>query len=266
MSQKRLQQELVVSENADLGAGYFRLQFAVEQGYEQFAAGQFVNIQTAASFDPLLKRPMSIYRSGAGFMSVIGRAVGRGTSLLAAAKAGNRFEVLGPLGLPFVDPPSGARVLLVAGGVGMPPMLAMAEKLLVQKHDGDVLLLYGGRSAADIIERDTIGELGLQSRFSTDDGSLGQHGLVTDLLRAELAKGGKPYVYTCGPEPMMHAVARICEQATVPCVASLENHMACGIGVCLGCVTRVKAANEQGYRYVRTCIEGPGMLAGDLVW
>jgi dihydroorotate dehydrogenase electron transfer subunit len=166
---------------------------------------------------------------------------------------------------------------MVAGGIGQTPFMALGREYLGNRNYGTpsrvvppadrVTLCYGTRTAALLAGVDDFGNAGIEVRVSTDDGSAGHHGLVTQLLSDLLAesKAEQLSIVCCGPEPMMHAVAAICHGAGVPCEVSLETPMACGIGICFSCVTKV-VQPDGGWDYKRTCVEGPVFDAESIVW
>ena len=194
------------------------------------------------------------------------KVVGRGTELLAALSAGDSIQVLGPLGKPFqVAPPAAAskRALMVAGGIGVAtfPFLAME----LRKNGWKPTLLFGARGGAELVRRDWFEEEGVEVRTATEDGSHGHRGLVTDLLREAIGPGSDAgMVYACGPRPMLRAVSAMVNAAGVPCQLSLESAMGCGFGVCLGCVVKVRRGD--GFDYARVCVEGPTMMATEVLW
>jgi dihydroorotate dehydrogenase electron transfer subunit len=243
-----------------LGGEYFRLRLRPARA---FAAepGQFVMVKTADGIDPLLRRPFSIHRmiSGAsGEFEVLFRAVGAGTRLLARSHVGDRLDVLAPLGHGFRL--QSRRPLLVGGGVGVAPLLFLAEAFLAR--DVTPKLLLGGRKDRDILCHEDFGCLAVPCAFATEDGSLGEPGLVTRLLERELAQDSEgSSIYACGPMAMLTAVARLCRARGVPCQVSLEAHMACGVGACLGCVVPGTRAP-----YLRVCKEGPVLDADEVRW
>jgi dihydroorotate dehydrogenase electron transfer subunit len=154
---------------------------------------------------------------------------------------------------------------MVGGGIGLAPFLHLTRQW---KDKHELVLLAGGRSQRDLGFMKRFTGAGAQTLLATEDGSAGVKGRVTVLLEAELKslKGKPAMVMTCGPLAMMDAVAKICAATSVPCYASLESVMACGFGVCNGCVARVKDDSEQGFRYAKTCVEGTVMDCAELVW
>jgi dihydroorotate dehydrogenase electron transfer subunit len=258
LAPRRLQR-LALHRRDSIGAAYHVLTFEAEEPLEALA-GQFAMVRGAAWGDaPLLARPMSLL-TGGDRPSMLIKVVGEGTARLAQAQSGDRFDLLAPLGRPFAPCPPDRRPVLVAGGVGVAPLLFLARKLAAAGVRP--LALYGGRSAADLplaAELAAMSEL----RVATEDGSRGAAGRVTVLLAEVLAElGGAPAkVYTCGPDAMMAAVAALCAAASVPCEVSLETPMACGYGVCLGCPV---PRREGGYLYA--CTEGPCIDAAAIDW
>jgi dihydroorotate dehydrogenase electron transfer subunit len=229
-------------------------------------AGQFGMVRSAAwGHAPLLPRPMSLLTAG-DRPSILIKVVGEGTRRLAHASSGEPFDLLAPLGLPWSPCPEGHRPVLVAGGVGVAPILFLARELAAPKPPPSrPLAHYGARTSADLpldIDLGAVADL----RIATEDGSRGTRGRVTVLLEQaldELAAQGQPVkIYTCGPSGMMAAVAAIAAARAVPCEVSLETPMACGYGVCLGCP--VPRAGTSTYLYA--CTEGPCVDAASIDW
>lgn len=242
----------------DLGAGYQVLYFAAEPSIAA-EPGQFAMVRSLMwSQAPLLPRPMSLLDAGAE-PSILIKVIGEGTRRMAEAPIGERFALLAPLGTSWPLPSANERPVMVAGGVGVAPLVFLAERL-AREGRRDVLSLYGGRSARDLplAERlEAAGELAV----STEDGSRGTAGLVTALVERALSEGGSVRLYTCGPHAMMAAVAALAARHGVQCEASLEAPMGCGYGVCLGCSV---ARAEGGYIY--TCVDGPCVDARAVDW
>jgi dihydroorotate dehydrogenase electron transfer subunit len=232
-----------------------------------FAPGQFAMLSAgplsaAPRTDPLLPRPMAIYRVVAvpeGIaVEILYKVTGRGTSLLAEALPGQQVSFVGPLGRAFPPPAPGERVLIVAGGTGIASVFDLASQLRTT-HEPTVLL--GARTDGDLMATEDFEALGIALQVATDDGSRGTRGQVTDLLSAALESTESTRVFTCGPTPMMHRCAEISAAANVPCVAALENHMACGFGVCLGCAAPLVAGG-----YALVCRDGPAFDSASIDW
>ena len=238
-----------------LGPEYHVLTFGVHGGLGA-APGQFVMVRGAGwGNSPLLARPMSVLSAG-DEPSILIRVVGEGTRRMASAMPGDLFTLLGPLGVGWHPPPPGRRPLLVGGGVGIAPLLFWARFLADQAPRP--IGIYGARTDRHLPLEDEFGAV-TEMQVTTEDGSKGRHGLATDALEARLESN--LCVYTCGPEPMMARVAQICEARGIPCEASLEAPMACGIGVCLGCAV---PTTDGGFLYA--CDEGPCVDAARIDW
>jgi dihydroorotate dehydrogenase electron transfer subunit len=241
-----------------IGTLYHVLSFDVGQDIVAHP-GQFAMVRGATwGPAPLLSRPMSLLRAGQRPMILI-KVVGDGTRRLAQANAGELFDLLLPLGNRWSPCPEGMTPLLVAGGVGIAPLLFFADELAASGRRARVL--FGGRSRQDLPLDDEVCKVA-DVTLVTEDGSVGATGLVTALLAPTLAElGHRAKVYTCGPHRMMGAVAEICATAGVDCEASLETPMACGYGVCLGCPVETRSGG-----YVQACVDGPCVDARKIEW
>lgn len=276
-----LHQEVVVEENVQLARGTFRVRFACPSIAERIVPGQFLMVRLAVPNDPLLARPLALYDTvldGAGRpigLDVVYLVMGKMTRLLAGAKPGDRLVIWGPLGNGFSAAPV-EHLVMVAGGIGQTPFLALGQEFLGSRRYGStrnvspsrkVTLCYGVRTDAYLAGVADFERAGFDVRISSDDGSVGHHGFVTDLLGRVLteSRGEDRRVVCCGPEPMMEAVADLCALSEVPCHVSLETPMACGIGICFSCVARVRQADGE-WDYKRTCVEGPVFEAQSIVW
>lgn len=228
--------------------------------------GQFSQIRIPGG-GVFLPRPFSFLAAAADRCSFLSRAVGPGTRALAEVGAGDEVELLGPLGRGFELPSATAsEVILVGGGVGVPPLVHAAAEMA--PHAGTALL-GATRGGLLLCERELAGR-GWRVRVATDDGSRGHHGVVTDLLEQELAAArSRAVVLACGPHPMLRRCAELAAAAGVPCQVAVEEPMACGFGVCLGCAIRVRAAcptGQGGQAYALVCRDGPVFPAERLLW
>jgi dihydroorotate dehydrogenase electron transfer subunit len=258
--------EATIVENRAEGGSNRRLVLRVE-GWPGFEPGPFAMLSAGARSsvprtDPLLPRPMAVYRArsegGDAELEILFKVTGRGTALLAEALPGQCVGFVGPLGRHFDLPAPGERGVLVAGGTGIASILELARRA---KAVAPVAVLLGARTAPDLMGAGDFEELGIDLRIATEDGSAGRKGLVTALLEEDLAAGGEARVYACGPTAMMRRCAEIAATAGVPCAVSLENRMACGFGVCLGCAAPLR---DVGYALV--CRDGPVFDAAALDW
>lgn len=238
--------------------------------------GQFVMLSPGplggdVRTDPLLPRPMAVFRQSRdrdrpdhARVEILYKAEGRGTRLMADAHLGDRFAVLGPLGRPFPPIGPGARAVLVGGGTGVASLFELAESA---DPSAAVDVLLGARSADDLMGRgDYAGLPRVRVEVATEDGSLGHRGRVTALLEPRLDGGAGLTVYACGPTPMMAACAKLAAAAGARCFVSLENNMACGFGVCLGCAAPLATGADAPKAYALVCRAGPVFEAGDVAW
>lgn len=255
-----------VIENRVESAANRRLRLAVD-GWRGFGPGQFVMLSPGARAevartDPLLPRPMAVYRAqarGAGAeVEILYKLSGRGTRLLADALPGQSVGLVGPLGHSFELPAAGERAVLVAGGTGIASVYELAARA---RENTQVAVLLGARTQDDLMGVEDFEALGVTLRIATEDGSAGERGLVTALLEDELSAGVAARVYACGPTPMMRACAEMASAHRRPCVVSLENNMACGFGVCLGCAAPLAAGG-----FALVCRDGPMFDAEGVAW
>ena len=290
-----------VLSNLQFLPSYYLMRLRVPGCPAAFSPGQFAMVRAAAVGDPFLPRAFSILRAarardpageqrgrGPGTeIEIVYKALGRGTTLLSGLERGNAVEVLGPLGRGFR--PAQGPAVCVAGGVGVPPIVALAESLArrpapkrrgpTRRRQSSVLsprplVLVGGRTKEDVLGVADFRRAGCAVQVATDDGSLGRHGLVTDLLEEWLEKHrnghgngggtGRLTLYACGPEGMLRAVHRIALREGLPCQLCLEANMACGFGACMGCA--IPVVGEGMGMYKLCCKDGPVFEARELRW
>lgn len=249
--------------NTILKDSYYRAEFFVPDICAETQPGQFVHVKIANLRDRILRRPFSISDvSGNGILTVIYKVVGEGTEVLAGLPAGTVCDLMGPLGKPFSLPLENELPVIVAGGYG-----SAATYLLAKRSPVKGVLLLGARSEADLILTEKFAAAGFDVRLATQDGSQGHKGLVTELIPPLLKEktGQKIRFYGCGPTPMLIALAKILQQNGFgDGEISLDHLMCCGVGACFACVVKIKADNEDGWRYARTCKEGPVFTADDV--
>jgi dihydroorotate dehydrogenase electron transfer subunit len=270
---------VTVEENVLLAHDTYRVRFACPEIAGRILPGQFVMLRLADCNDPLLGRPLALYDvapDAAGrphFIDIVYLVVGKMTRLLAEFQTGAKLEAWGPLGNGFPPTPT-EHLVMVAGGIGQTPFLALAREHLDLHVYGEpprqvprakrVTLCYGARSSKYFAGVDDFRLAGVEVQLSTDDGSLGHRGLVTELIRPVVEQSPWPCrIVSCGPEAMMEATARTAQELGVPCQVSLESPMACGIGICFSCVKKIRDASG-GWDYRRTCVEGPVFDGADV--
>ncbi len=225
--------------------------------------GQFIMVKVTDDLDPLLRRPFSVHRvlSG-GRLQILFKVVGKGTGKLAASHHDQPLDMIGPLGRGFSF--AGAEhICLIGGGMGIAPLFFLADCLRHRRRAGrKITVLLGAGTWAELAAvAGDLQEMDFAVHVATDDGSMGRQGLVTDLLAALDRQTGWT-VYTCGPYPMLQAVALACGERGWRCQVSLETMMACGLAACLGCAVP-KAA---GPGYLHVCKDGPVFKAEEVIW
>ncbi len=260
--------------NQEVSPGYYRMKILAPGIVDLAKPGQFVMFRSQATDEPLLRRPFGVFQTGTlpsdcdglptkEFVEILYKVVGRGTAIMRELHEGDRVELLGPLGRGFELADDGREQVLVGGGIGLVPLYMLASELVKRSK---VRLLIGGRSRKDVLMVTEFERLGVETYVSTDDGTLGEEGPVTQVLERKLNKFPEAAVYACGPMPMLEAVSRICQPRQVALQVSLEAFMACGVGACLGCVVKGAGHSEEQPRYLCTCKEGPVFRAEELDW
>ena len=259
-------------ENRDIGHGHYLAALEAPEVAGALRPAQFVMLRVSDGTDPLLSRPFSVARIGArATVDLLYKPYGRGTQILSGLRAGTRVGLVGPLGRPFPDPPPGtARVLAVAGGIGVAPFPLLGDHLrrlgVPRPH-----LLYGARQAADLVGRDLLEAAGWTLDVVTDDGSEGRRALVPALLDETLAaldpaERARTFTYVCGPTRMMAATDAVLAGHGCAGQFSVEAFMGCGFGVCLSCVIPLREGGGEDGGYRRVCVDGPTFPAGSLAW
>ncbi len=264
-----IQENCRIIDHQKIGPRHYLMTLASVYISSHALPGQFVNIKCSKNDFPLLRRPISLHRirSGHGSFELLYEVVGQGTELLSRATIGEELNILGPLGKGFDLPANRSVFLLLGGGMGIAPLLALAEA--AKKSPGGkkaVYLFQGARQSSQLVISNNFNECCDKIFLATDDGSRGERGLVSDLLlrflQNELPSSLLPQslICSCGPRPMLKAVAELAQQNRIACQISLEERMACGIGACKGCAVETAS----GYRMV--CSDGPVFAAEEIKW
>jgi len=277
--------------NIEVAENYYKIVLSCPQVAQKAQPGQFLQIKVNDGDEPLLRRPFSIHRivqspkskvqSPRGYdrIEILYEVLGEATEILSKKKPGEHLDIMGPLGQGF---DYSAPVLqccsapvLVAGGMGVAPLIFLAEKLTELKTQNSkfkTIVLIGAKTRNQILCEKELKRLGCEVKIATDDGSRGFKGKVTDLLKKILCNTQYSIhntIYACGPRLMLKEISRISQQYNIPAQVSLEEHMACGIGACFGCAvkTRYPIRNTQyGVQYKRVCKEGPVFDSDEIVW
>ncbi|MEW6185648.1 MAG: dihydroorotate dehydrogenase electron transfer subunit [Thermodesulfobacteriota bacterium] len=228
--------------------------------------GQFLMVRPLQFSDPLLPRPFSIHRVRGNSVDILFRVVGEGTKRLSHLNTGELLEVRGPLGRGFRFDQE-QDLVLVAGGMGVAPLLFVAETWKARgrrRGQGSLKVFLGARNRSDLLCLKEFERAGAEIFPATEDGSWGEKGLVTDLLRKKISRSSPGRILlACGPEPMLKVVRNWAVARGIPCQVSLETRMACGLGVCLGCVTSRKQGDQ--FFFVNVCQEGPVFEAAEVL-
>jgi len=253
-----------VMQIGEVARGIFMMRLRQPGISRQIRPGQFVNVRVRDELTPLLRRPFSVCQANPeeGSFDLIWKIYGRGTALMAMSKKGDYFNILGPLGNGFVISSGLKHAVLVAGGLGIAPMPLLAKHLTRQKIKTTVLI--GARGREELWGTEIFEALGAEVRHATDDGSLGQKGLVTELLREEMRRQRNFEIFSCGPMPMLSKVAELCIAARINGQAAVETIMGCGFGICMGCpIAPAMGVNTYG-RYLLACVDGPVFRADEV--
>jgi dihydroorotate dehydrogenase electron transfer subunit len=265
-----------VIEHVPLARYTFRIRLEAPTLAAAIRPGQFVMLRLPTGDDPLLGRPFALYdtvldTSGTPFaVDIVYLVLGKMTARLVDVRVGDKLKMWGPLGNGFPTLAERDHVALVAGGIGQTPFLAHIRELLGTRGYGGqaprrqarrISVYYGIRTADLAAGVEDFRSAGAEVHLATDDGTLGRKGYVTDLLREHPQPD---HLFGCGPELMLHALAKVAASWNVPCHLSLETPMACGLGICFSCVTKV--VTPTGWDYRRVCVDGPIFDAAELVW
>lgn len=248
-----VEKSLVVS-HKQMNRDMYQLEFVSPEIAALSQPGQFIHVRVDHQHDPLLRRPLSIYDvdKGAGVVTLLYKVVGQGTQLLTRIRPEEHLDVMGPLGQGFNIEPPGRHMVLIGGGVGIAPLVYLARVLKAGGYQ--VTVLNGSDQAVNLVAAGKLNEIGVEYYPATDDGSAGFHGVVTDLLKENIKPETIDYIYACGPDAMMAVTAEYAAAHKIPGQVSLEEHMACGVGACLGCARRLQNSDD---KYVKICKDGP---------
>ena len=256
---EKIQNKYKILVNEKLCSKYWRMVFDAPQAALEVKPGQFVHIRIdEEGLQPFFRRPFSVYRAQR-YVEILYAVAGRGTKSLSLKGKGDTLDVLGPLGTPFVNPPEDTKqVVMIAGGIGIAPMLILSDML--KKKKCALLLLYGARSREYVYPMKEFKDNGVKVHVATDDASVGAKGTVSVLFDKIDLTAKHTFIYTCGPNPMMKAVQAFGAQHGILGQAACEATMACGLGACLGCSIKTK----DGYKTV--CHDGPAFNLDEVIF
>jgi len=248
----------IVSSQRETVKGHFLIVLKVPVSFTESLPGQFIMARMKSCNQPFLSRPFSIYsvysHGKDTFMEILYKVVGKGTEAFSGLRAGDTVNILGPLGKGFEVASKCRKIVLIAGGVGVAPLSFLAERYEKECRNSEIVCYLGAGSLEDLVGLDRIEGICSDVKISTDDGSWGYPGPVTELFRRDLdsCKDNNYRIYSCGPNPMLRSLHTLLKDTPVRCQVSLEERMACGVGACLGCVVKTTSGS-----LVRVCKEGP---------
>ncbi|MFH1061470.1 MAG: dihydroorotate dehydrogenase electron transfer subunit [Candidatus Omnitrophota bacterium] len=267
--------------NQQISPSVYYLELSMPTIPAKLVPGHFVHIRLIGTNDPLLRRPLSVNRivehkvknKTIKNIGMVYKIVGKGTNLLKEMAVGEQVDVLGPLGNGFnlacLKPKQ--PIIFVSGGMGIAPLLFLAQTLSLKKTKKQIMAFVGMDTKKQLICQDDLKKLGCALKISTDDGSCGFQGYVSELLETYLAKTSpkqlKPYIYACGPKPMLKALGIVAKKFDLSGQVSLDEMMGCGIGACLGCVIKTRdPKNPEQAVYKRICKDGPVFDINEIIW
>jgi dihydroorotate dehydrogenase electron transfer subunit len=257
-------EEAKVVEHQDIQGGYRLLVMAAPGIASEVKPGQFVHVRVPHLGESILRRPFSVFRVEQDRLSILYKDVGRGTRTLQYLRPGEAISLIGPLGHGFPGLSEGHFPVIVAGGYGMAALYLTAKTLPVKG-----VAFFGGRSARDILCVKDFQALGWDVRVTTEDGSLGTKGIVTVALDAWWngeGEGRKPEMFACGPTGMLRAVSKRAIEKGWRAWVSVDEKMGCGVGACLTCVVKIRTDEPDGWKWQRSCREGPVFECREIVW
>ena len=265
-----------VISNHEVAPNCFRI--VLSGSFEDFILkpGQFIMLRVGVGYDPLLRRPFAAHRSKTSegiFLEIFYQVVGYGTQIMSHMLPGTELELLGPLGNGFEIPAILSTALVVAGGIGIVPLRGLIHHLVELKIK-NTHVFVGAQSGAQLLFQPEFQKMDISLHLATEDGSLGNRGLVTDLFQQflenhPLKDENRTMCFACGPRPLLAKAANLSLTFQLPCQVSLESRMACGIGVCLGCAVKLRHHGQQDPprdHYGRVCLEGPVFDAKEIEW
>lgn len=223
--------------------------------------GQFFNIRIRDSYEPFLRRPFGAHKIDRANIEILYKTIGKATKILSGKKTGDTIDVLGPLGNGFdIKRSSRGLVALVGGGHGIAPLYALAKKL--KNYKLEIIVFIGAKTKKHVVCDKDFRKLGSKGYVSTDDGTKGYKGLVTDLLEKKIknSKHQLKAIYACGPKPMLKEISEIADRHDIPCQVSMEEYLGCGTGICMGCVVKTRSGNKL------VCKDGPVFNTKELIW
>ena len=260
-----VQMEGKILANKKINATDYKLVLSVPEIVEETKPGQFLHVKCGAGLEPLLRRPLSVHRYNdeTGELVILYRVFGKGTEILAKRQSGEEIDVMGPIGNGFDLNNLKEKIMVLGGGIGAAPLMALIDELVGLEKE--VTVLIGANQKEELFCQSRLEELPVDLKVATTDGSYGYPGYVTGLLAEELETSDYDQIFACGPTPMLIAMEPIIADKDIEVQLSLEERMGCGTGACLSCVCKVKVENEEGFEYKKVCTDGPVFKADEVI-
>ncbi|MGP8154489.1 MAG: dihydroorotate dehydrogenase electron transfer subunit [Smithella sp.] len=260
-----------ILENEEIQEDCFLMKVKTAPSFQNPLPGQFIMIRIAGLNDPFLSRPISIYSFSRNenycIIELLYRVVGKGTQIMAGLIEDSQVEINGPLGNGFNMQSVKENIVIIAGGIGIAPLSMLTENLHRSRPSSKMIVYKGFQSASAVVGLDKLQKLCHNITLCTDDGTLGEKGLVTQTFQKDI-KNFPPdntSIYACGPKAMLRTLAKILNKSKFNCQVSLEERMACGVGACMGCAVAIKDT-KGAIGYKRVCADGPVFNLPDIIW
>ncbi|MFH0771146.1 MAG: dihydroorotate dehydrogenase electron transfer subunit [Candidatus Omnitrophota bacterium] len=247
--------------NREIKPNYFLMEINAPAIAGKAKPGQFITLRCAATSSPLLRRPFCFHKISRNGFQILYEVVGKGTAILSNMRSGERIDILGPIGNGFKVMEKRKDFILICGGIGVAPLVALAE-VLAKKRQNKIYAIIGARNKETLLCERDLKRLGIKTFLATDDGSQSFKGSATGLLENLLSTMDYRLwtIYACGPEAMYKTLYRIVEERDLECYVSLEENIACGVGACLGCAIKTKGGNKL------ICKDGPVFNIREIIW
>jgi dihydroorotate dehydrogenase electron transfer subunit len=244
-----------IVENEEVAVGHFKMTVKAPAIVNQYKPGQFVTVQVSGVGAPLIRKPFGVYEcdEDENTIAILYKVIGKGTQLLSEMVSDMKIDVMGPLGNGIDDIDTSKKTAVIAGGIGIAAVAMIAENL-----DGNFDLFYGVKTAEELVDIEIWDAMASKVFITSDDGTIGEEGFVTSVFEKRVKEYEQ--VFVCGPQVMMKTVFQICQVVEIPSWFLLEEYMACGVGLCMGCVCETK----EGYK--RVCKEGPVFKGEEIKW
>lgn len=248
----------------ELKPGIFKFSVQADEILKTAKPGNFIEIKVNDDIEPFLRRPISIHNMDRenGILEFIFQEKGKGTKILSARKEGELIDIIGPLGFGTFKYSSFENLAIIGGGIGVFPLYELAK--CANAENKNVNTYLGFRNKDLVVLEDEFRKVSDNLILTTDDGSYAQKGFAIDFLKKDIEEGKIDSIYACGPLPMLRAVRELAIEKNIPCQISLEEKMACGLGVCLGCAVKTATSPKEAPEYWHVCKAGPVFQAKDV--